>query len=508
MRRLAAISTVVAFLGLPSVAAAQAVPGGLNGEGFIGSESFFVTERQGLAQDCDQNGTSTVRFRAFGPATGPYPGTFTETGTLTIGPQTLDQPSVAGTAQAGPVLTFTANFTIESGTTTVTGTKTLSATLNGQPYESTGACASFENSTKLGVFDPAFFVTISGRSYRADVSSTYEATISTAGGTIQDTGYASTSFLETYLTGGTCVPISPALTCEVAGRAGGSLFREHFVSVAEEEPPSPSPQCSDTLDNDNDGKTDFPADPGCEAATDDSESPDPAPVPATLTLAPKAATNDVGTGHCVTATVKDASGDPVSGVTVRFSVTGASNTSGTATTNNDGQAEFCYQGPDFPGTDAIKAHADTNKDGSQDVGEPFDTATKAFVLPQSTPLCTVTITKGGRIRAANGDKATFGGNAKVSSGGSPTGQEEYTDHGPAQPLKVKSIKILAVICSQDRKQATIYGSATVNGSGSHLFRIQVTDNGEPGTNDTYGILLSTGYYSGEQKLQGGNIQIR
>jgi hypothetical protein len=43
---------------------------------------------------------------------------------------------------------------------------------------------------------------------------------------------------------------------------------------------------------------------------------------------------------------------------------------------------------------------------------------------------------------------------------------------------------------------------------AHHYRITVIDNGEPGTNDTYGILLDTAYYSGEQRLQGGNVQIR
>jgi hypothetical protein len=43
--------------------------------------------------------------------------------------------------------------------------------------------------------------------------------------------------------------------------------------------PSPPPGCSNGLDDDEDGKTDFPADPGCADAQDDSESPDPAPPP-------------------------------------------------------------------------------------------------------------------------------------------------------------------------------------------------------------------------------------
>src|SRR5207247_4580292 len=52
----------------------------------------------------------------------------------------------------------------------------------------------------------------------------------------------------------------------------------------------------------------------------------------------------------------------------------------------------------------------------------------------STPGCSVTITNGGWIIADNGDTDSFGGNAKVSSGGSASGQEEYQDHGPVRPV--------------------------------------------------------------------------
>ena len=45
--------------------------------------------------------------------------------------------------------------------------------------------------------------------------------------------------------------------------------------------------------------------------------------------------------------------------------------------------------------------------------------------------------------------------------------------------------------------------------GSEFYRIRVQDLGEPGArHDTYGILLASGYNSGEQVLQGGNVQIR
>jgi hypothetical protein len=126
---------------------------------------------------------------------------------------------------------------------------------------------------------------------------------------------------------------------------------------------------------------------------------------------------------------------------------------------------------------------------------------------QSTPGCTAKISNGGWITADNGDTATFGGNAKVSSSGSPSGQESYEDHGPMRPLTFKATSVAAVVCAS-ATQATIIGSATVNGAGSHEYEIDLYDAGEPGTSDTYRILIpDIGYDSGEHTLSGGNIQI-
>src|SRR4029078_13547650 len=83
----------------------------------------------------------------------------------------------------------------------------------------------------------------------------------------------------------------------------------------------------------------------------------------------------------------------------------------------------------------------------------------------STPGCTIKITGGGWFTADNRDTASFGGNAQVSSGGSPSGQEQYQDHGPAQAIDVKALSVDAIVCGSDRTTATIIGSASVNGSG-------------------------------------------
>jgi hypothetical protein len=230
--------------------------------------------------------------------------------------------------------------------------------------------------------------------------------------------------------------------------------------------------------------------------------------PATLVLMPAAFTNPVGTNHTVTATVRDSGGNPVPDIVVRFTVTGSVSTSGSCTTNANGQCTFTYMGPALPGSDVITAYADTDEDNTQDAGEPIGAATKTWLLPVTTPLCEIKISDGGRITALNGDTATFGGNARSSATGQTSGQQTYQDHGPAQPLTAKALSVLAIVC-EGTMQASIYGQATINGSGSFFYRINLKDAAEPGVgSDTYWILLQNGYTSGQQTLEGGNVQIR
>ena len=119
----------------------------------------------------------------------------------------------------------------------------------------------------------------------------------------------------------------------------------------------------------------------------------------------------------------------------------------------------------------------------------------------------MTITDGGLIIANNTDRANFGGNARVLADGTPQGQEQYQDQGPVQAMQVHSTEITATTCTQDRTTASIFGKATIDGAGSYVFRIDVTDAGASGSNDTYGIMLETGYMSGQHRLGGGNITI-
>jgi hypothetical protein len=246
--------------------------------------------------------------------------------------------------------------------------------------------------------------------------------------------------------------------------------------------------------------TDYPTTDGAYDRTVENLRPDvfltKLPVgpgaPASLTLSPETATNTLGEGgHCVTATVADASGDPTPGITVSFTVTGATSASGSEITNASGQAQFCYQGPEFPGTDQITATVEP--DG------PSDTATKTWVAPESSADCKVNAE--GRIRTSNGDRADFQVEAKTSNAGSVRGRARYTDRGPAEQLALATNTIDALVC--EGRDATIFGH-----DGEVAFRIEVSDRARNGRQDRFRIVTSEGYDSGTQTLQRGNIKVR
>jgi hypothetical protein len=224
--------------------------------------------------------------------------------------------------------------------------------------------------------------------------------------------------------------------------------------------------------------------------------------PGSLTLAPQNAANPVDTAHCVTATVTDAYGSPLPGITVRFTIEGAVNAAGTGQTDASGQARFCYGGPELPGSDRIRAFADSDRDGAQAQGEPGAEAEKSWVPPESTVGCKVTGV--GVITAENGDSATFNNTVHGVGESSARGRIAYTDLGPAEPLKLRSKSIDALVC--EGRQATIYGTATI-GEATTAFRIEVEDQGRRRRGDTYRILIGTGYDSGVQPVERGDVRV-
>jgi len=216
------------------------------------------------------------------------------------------------------------------------------------------------------------------------------------------------------------------------------------------------------------------------------------------TLSPPAATNAVGTTHTVTATVVAASTPaPLAGVTVHFTVTGSVATTGSCVTDGNGQCSFTYQGPQLPGADLITAYADANGNATEDANELPGAATKAWILPASTPG---QVTGGGRAPALDGG-ISFGFTAQNQQNG-PKGGCDVVD--AASNVHVKCLSVTSLVVAGTH--ATFFGSATIDGVATN-YRIDVDDLAEPGAGrDTFGIQTDTGFVAGGV-LTSGNVQI-
>jgi hypothetical protein len=224
-----------------------------------------------------------------------------------------------------------------------------------------------------------------------------------------------------------------------------------------------------------------------------------------ISLDPPSAVNDADTEHCFTATVTDEYGNPAEGIDVVFTVVGPngrerSTSSGpvpvtvTRTSGADGTARYCYNG-ELVGEDTITAYLDYKpKDGARSPAtEDSDTATKTWV-PFSGVPCRVG-GEGGKI-IVEMESATFGN------------LSEYVQHGDANPFNAH-LTDEVIVCTPDYRRATVFGTATIDGQGTHAFRMDLQDlDRSPAKGvDTLRMRIDTDYDSGEQTLAGGNVKI-
>jgi hypothetical protein len=134
-----------------------------------------------------------------------------------------------------------------------------------------------------------------------------------------------------------------------------------------------------------------------------------------------------------------------------------------------------------------------------------NTASCSFTVTVVPPDSTIDVksTDGGSIAVQSGI-GTFGIVAKGTSSGLAEGNVEYQDHVTGMNLKSTTITAIVVTGTHVR----IFGKATINGTGSHDFVVDVDDLGEPGIGvDRFGIQVSTGYTAGPNVLTGGNVQL-
>jgi hypothetical protein len=183
-------------------AQAQAPPPSLQGEIFQAA-SYQASGNVDISANCTMTPgeTVTITYSAKGIAYGPYPGTFTESGRVSV----LLTHFLGSQQVLGTVTSWTANFTIDSAVGQVSGTKTLdpSALVN------IGVCQEWVYDRKLWNVLAAY----------ADLD--YEATISSAGARYADEGTAHARIYQQ-----TCGALTPATLCPFADIR---LFHEQFL---------------------------------------------------------------------------------------------------------------------------------------------------------------------------------------------------------------------------------------------------------------------------------------
>lgn len=185
------VAVVAALFGL-TAAPAQAAVAPLTGETLLASE-LGVPGTSTVSGTCNLVGPSTFTFTVTGGASGPYPGTFSETGTVVLG-------GVPGNPFAAS--SFESAFTITSVAGTVSGTKSL---------------VGFE-ATSLGLCGTAAFPTGGANSLHFEGTVSYGATITAPTGSGTDSGESFVNLQDS----------------QIRGQTGfnGFAFAESFTSTA------------------------------------------------------------------------------------------------------------------------------------------------------------------------------------------------------------------------------------------------------------------------------------
>ena len=210
-----------------------------------------------------------------------------------------------------------------------------------------------------------------------------------------------------------------------------------------------------------------------------------------MALTPASDTNPVGTDHTVTAKLTDAAtGDPVSGKNVQFTVSGANSATGASATNSSGEASFTYTGANA-GDDTIVACADTDGDGNYcEAGEPTASATKHWDAPSSGNI--------GRM-VSNGKRsgATFASNVDCDPAVATTRARPFQIQWSSGGTKTfKATSYSAVNCFDDPSftpspppatmafdTQTGTAAGTLNGAPGYTLQWRLEDHGAPNPAD-------------------------
>jgi hypothetical protein len=231
--------------------------------------------------------------------------------------------------------------------------------------------------------------------------------------------------------------------------------------------------------------------------------------PATVTLdAGALTTNLAGRSVPVTATVRDADGLPLPNVPVTWSGSGVGTlTPGSTVTNALGRV-VATAASAGPGTQTVTATAGGRAASA--------TLTWVGVTVPDLPCvlgCTPTVESNGKASvggwfAVGGTRHRIAATAQHSAGSSTSSGELSFDDRSGTEVTGTGVGHLVI----DGNEATITGTATVNGAGGYRYTLVLTDQGEPGSSDTVDLTVTqpgtTWRYHDAGTLGGGNAQVQ
>jgi hypothetical protein len=224
----------------------------------------------------------------------------------------------------------------------------------------------------------------------------------------------------------------------------------------------------------------------------------PPPAAATLTLTAATPASATGQADKLTATVRDASGNPVPNAPVTWTSTGTGFvTTAETTTHADG---------------TVMAQANSWSAGTQTVTARSGTAAGSTSITWVGPTLPGPGNTPGKASGGgwilNPGKQHFSLHAEYRAGDtSASGEMNFDDH---VGTGVRSTGVATFIALGH--QVSFAGPATRNGTAGYHYQVDVTDNGEPGTTDTFHLAVTsdtdpTFHYDTQGLLAGGNIQV-
>jgi len=205
----------------------------------------------------------------------------------------------------------------------------------------------------------------------------------------------------------------------------------------------------------------------------------------------------------LTATLRDAAGDPVPNAPVDWSSTGVGAVVTSEPLTDERGMALATARSDAPGTQNVTAYSGAA------VGTTSVTWLGLSLPPVPQPSSTPGKASGGGF-INNPNKRHFGFYAEYTSAASaPGGDLSFDDKAGT---KVQAERIDSIVITNGNR-ATVKGLAKLNDTTGYRFELTVIDNGEPGRNDSFNLVVTQPLdplyrYESSGLLGGGNIQVQ